>query len=142
MLRIVMDEGMFCLLLIVFCVAERFAAIAVIRRLDTPGDPLSKEYTTFRRLLIGFVFRLTFAIVIALAMNYFLGVYDGYETCIVSAAAIWLAVNLFMGVVLDAVRNRRRPVPHIDPSRICCYCGGIIDEGYDFCKVCGAKLKI
>jgi hypothetical protein len=137
-----MSEGMFCLLLMAICVAERITAVAIINRLDRPGVSRLNEFSALKKLFVGFVFRLILVIVIALAINNFLGVYDSYDTCIIAAAALWLAINLFLGVTMGAFRSRRRPVPHIDPSRICRHCGNVIDEEYDFCKACGAKLKL
>ncbi len=137
-----MSEGMFCLLLMAICVAERIAAVAIINRLDRPGVSRLNEFSAFKKLLVGFVFRLILVIVIALAINNFLGVYDSYDTCIIAAAALWLGVNMFMGIALGTFKSRSRTVPHIDPSKICRHCGNVIDEEYDFCKICGAKLKV
>jgi len=137
-----MSEGMFCLLLMAICVAERMAAVTIFNRLDRPGASRLNEFSVFKKLLVGFVLRLILMIIVALTLNHFLGVYDSYESCIVAGAALWLAINLFLGVTMGAFRNRRRPVQHIDPSRICRHCGNVIDEEYDFCKACGAKLKL
>ncbi|MBO7352142.1 MAG: hypothetical protein J6U12_04435 [Candidatus Methanomethylophilaceae archaeon] len=137
-----MSEGMFCLLLMAICVAERMAAVAIFNRLDRPGASRLNEFSVFKKLLVGFVLRLILMIIVALTLNHFLEVYDSYESCIIAAAALWLAINLFLGVTMGAFRNRRRPVQHIDPSRICRHCGNVIDEEYDFCKACGAKLKL
>ena len=136
-----MSEGLFCLLMIVICVAGRFLSKEVIKRLDVPGRSPLAELSTLRKLAVAFILRLILIIAIALTLNYFLGAYESYDSCIIAAAALWLGVNLFMGLVFDAVNNRRKSMPQIDPSRICRHCGGIIDDEYDFCKACGAKLK-
>ena len=121
-----MSEGMFCLLLMAICVAERIAAVAIINRLDRPGVSRLNEFSALKKLFVGFVFRLILVIVIALAINNFLGVYDSYDTCIIAAAALWLGVNMFMGIALGTFKSRSRTVPHIDPSKICRHCGNVI----------------